>query len=404
MENSKDIKRYRYLASKWFNNTISENELIEFNDWYNSNLDTPLDIPNSFAASEPELEARMFKKLNDKFEAEVTTEDQEGKISGRLKIKWATRIAAAASIIIAVAAGLWLYNARTIKPQSQILSQTNDIAPGKNTATLTFSSGKTIQLSDKKKGIFINASYLKYNDGSTVGSSASPEISAMGVVEGSPIIATTPKGGTYQVVLPDGTEVWLNADSKLVFPSKFTGNNRVVTLTGEAYFEVAKNKSKPFIVNTGASKIEVLGTHFNIMAYKDEADNLVTLLEGAVKVNSGTAKVLLKPGQQAEISRKNPSSIILNNEIDTEQIIAWKNGYFMFANEPVESIMRKISRWYNVDIVYQDNLQDKALWGTVSRFKNVSEVLKRLELTGVVRFKIDNLNANGKERRIIVMK
>lgn len=404
MENSKDIKRYRYLASKWFNNTISENELIEFNDWYNSNLDTPLDIPNSFAASEPELEARMFKKLNDKFEAEVTTEDQEGKISGRLKIKWATRIAAAASIIIAVAAGLWLYNARTIKPQSQILSQTNDIAPGKNTATLTFSSGKTIQLSDKKKGIFINASYLKYNDGSTVGSSASPEISAMGVAEGSLIIATTPKGGTYQVVLPDGTEVWLNADSKLVFPSKFTGNNRVVTLTGEAYFEVAKNKSKPFIVNTGASKIEVLGTHFNIMAYKDEADNLVTLLEGAVKVNSGTAKVLLKPGQQAEISRKNPSSIILNNEIDTEQIIAWKNGYFMFANEPVESIMRKISRWYNVDIVYQDNLQDKALWGTVSRFKNVSEVLKRLELTGVVRFKIDNLNANGKERRIVVMK
>ena len=160
MENSKDIKRYRYLASKWFNNTISEDELIEFNDWYNSNLDTPLDIPYSFAASEPELEARMFKKLNDKFEPEVTTEDHEGKIYGRLKIRWATRIAAAASIIIAVAAGLWLYNARTINPQSRTLSQSNDIAPGKNTATLTFSSGKTIQLSDKKKGIFINASYL----------------------------------------------------------------------------------------------------------------------------------------------------------------------------------------------------------------------------------------------------
>jgi len=404
MENSKDIKRYRYLASKWFNNTISEDELIEFNDWYNSNLDTPLDIPYSFAASEPELEARMFKKLNDKFEPEVTTEDHEGKIYGRLKIRWATRIAAAASIIIAVAAGLWLYNARTINPQSRTLSQSNDIAPGKNTATLTFSSGKTIQLSDKKKGIFINASYLKYNDGSAVGSAASPEIAAMGVAEGSPITATTPKGGTYQVVLPDGTEVWLNADSKLIFPSKFTGNNRVVTLTGEAYFEVAKNKSKPFIVNTGDSRIEVLGTHFNIMAYKDEADNLVTLLEGAVKVNSGTSKILLKPGQQAEVSRKNPSSMVLNNEIDVEQVVAWKNGYFMFANEPVESIMRKISRWYNVDIVYQDNLQDKALWGTVSRFKNVSEVLKRLELTGVVHFKIDNLNANGKERRIIVMK
>ena len=404
MENSKDVKRYRYLASKWFNNTITADELSEFNDWYNSNLDTPLDIPYSFAISELELETRMFKKLNDKFEPEATTEDHEGKIPARLRVRWATRIAVAASILIAISAGLWFYNTRITNPKLQMVAQTTDIAPGKNIATLTFTNGKTIQLSDKKKGVFINASELKYNDGSSVSSSVGVEIDALNAPDGNPITATTPKGGTYQVVLPDGTVVWLNADSKLVFPSKFTGNNRVVTLTGEAYFEVAKNKSKPFIVNTGDSRIEVLGTHFNIMAYKDEADNLVTLLEGAVKVNSGTSKILLKPGQQAEVSRKNPSSMVLNNEIDVEQVVAWKNGYFMFANEPVESIMRKISRWYNVDIVYQDNLQDKALWGTVSRFKNVSEVLKRLELTGVVHFKIDNLNANGKERRIIVMK
>lgn len=404
MENSKDIKRYRYLASRWFNNTITKDELIEFNDWYNSNLDTPLDIPHSFAKSEPELEDRMFKKLNEKVESAVRVENLENKGPGIFKVRWITGIAAAATILIAISAGLWFYNARFTGRQPQNITQATDIAPGKNIATLTFTNGKTIQLSDKKKSVLINSSELKYDDGSVVGSSADLEIDPRDVADGNPIIASTPKGGTYQVILSDGTKVWLNAYSKLVFPSKFTGNSRTVTLTGEAYFEVAKDKSKPFIVSTDNSKIEVLGTHFNIMAYKDEANNLVTLLEGSVKVNSGTAKVLLKPGQQAEISRNNLSSVLLNNEIDTEQIIAWKNGYFMFANEPVESIMRKISRWYNVDIVYQDNLQDKALWGTVSRFKNVSEVLKRLELTGVVHFKIDNLNANGKERRIIVMK
>lgn len=403
MENPDDLKRYSYLASKLMDNTITENELKAFNDWYNANLDTPLDIPGSFALSEAELEARIFKKMNEKFEAPVRTGSYGDKLPGGLKLSRAIRITVAAAILIVIGTGLWFYTIRKPDTPLQNLAQT-DIAPGKNTATLTFSSGKQIQLSDAKKGVSINASRLKYNDGTTVGSFAGLATADKHIADEGPITASTPKGGTYQVILSDGTHVWLNADSKLTFPSAFTGSNRTVSLTGEAYFEVAKNKAKPFVVNCGESKIEVLGTHFNIMAYKDEKASLVTLLEGAVKVNSGTAKTLLKPGQQAEISRKDPSSITLNNEVETEQVVAWKNGYFMFSNEPVESIMRKISRWYNVDIVYQDNLQDKALWGTVSRFTNVSEVLKRLELTGVVRFKLDNLNANGKERRIIVMK
>lgn len=395
MENPKDIERYRYLASKWLDHTITQDELQAFNNWYNANLDTPLNIPGSFAGDEPELEARIFKNLNDKIEATLPV--GENRLPGRLKVRWAVRIATAASLIMMISAGLWFYNNSNKVPQEKLLVQ-SDIAPGKNIASLSFSNGKTIQLSDRKKGVRINAQQLKYNDGSTVDLSAGLEMAA----KNEPITATTPKGGTYQLTLSDGTHVWLNADSKLVFPSKFSGNNRTVSLTGEAYFEVAKNKAKPFIVNSGKSRIEVLGTHFNIMAYKDEAASLITLLEGAVKINSGTANTLLKPGQQAEISSAAPSSIMLNNDIDTEQVIAWKNGYFMFANESVKDIMRKISRWYNVDIVYQDNLQDKALWGTVSRFTNVSEVLKRLELTGVVHFKIDNANENG--RRIIVMK
>lgn len=392
MEKPKDLNRYRYLALKWLDHTITKDELKEFNIWYNVNLDTPLDIPGSFAESEPELEARIFKKLNDRIETGT-----------RSKISWAARIAVAASIVIAIGAGYWFYSNQLTGSRYKMIAQT-DIAPGKNRATLTFSNGKTILLSDAKKGVSVNASQLKYNDGSAVSSTAGVEISASGITAEGPVTATTPRGGTYEVILSDGTRVWLNADSKLTFPSKFSGSNRMVILVGEAYFEVAKNKARPFIVNCDEQRIEVLGTHFNIMAYKDETASLITLVEGSVKVNSGTAKVILKPGQQAEISRKNVSSIVLNNEINTEQVMAWKNGYFMFENEPVESIMRKISRWYNVDIVYQDNLQDKALFGTMSRFTNVSEVLKRLELTGLLRFKIDNHNGPGKERRIIVMK
>lgn len=392
MEKPKDLKRYRYLASKWLDHTITQDELKEFNVWYNADLDSPLDIPGSFAESEPDLEVRIFKKLNSRIETRT-----------RSKISWTTRIAVAASIVIAMGTGYWFYNNQLTGPQSKMTSQV-DIAPGKNTAMLTFSNGKTILLSDAKKGVSVNASQLKYNDGSAVSSSAGMDIIAGGAPAEGPVTATTPRGGTYEVILSDGTHVWLNADTKLTFPSKFSGSNRMVILTGEAYFEVAKNKAKPFIVNFGEQRIEVLGTHFNIMAYKDETASLITLVEGSVKVNSGTAKAILKPGQQAEISRKNTSSIVLNKEINTEQVMAWKNGYFMFENEPVESIMRKISRWYNVDIVYQDNLQDKALFGTMSRFTNVSEVLKRLELTGLLRFKIDNNNGPGKERRIIVMK
>ncbi|MBB6235889.1 hypothetical protein HDC90_000489 [Pedobacter sp. AK013] len=398
MEHSEELERYRYLASKWLDHSITDDELREFNDWYNTNLETPLNIPSSFAASEQVLEARILQKLNDTLEVNAITEDSKYK-NGSIKIGWPMRIAIAASILIALGTGLWFYQNQNIEPQLQAVIHT-DIPPGKNTAMLTFSNGAIIQLSDTRKAVFVNHNKLTYNDGSVAGLGTQDRDIAAGEL----ITAVTPKGGTYQVILSDGTHVWLNADSKLSFPSQFTSNKREVSLSGEAYFEVAKNKAKPFVVNYGKAEVEVLGTHFNIMAYKDETASKVTLLEGAVKINNGAEKVVLKPGQQAEISERAGQGIILNNDIDTEQAVAWKDGYFMFANEPVESIMRKIERWYDVSIIYQDNLQDKALWGTVSRYKNVSEVLKRLELTGVVRFKMDNLNGKGKERRIIVMK
>ena len=193
----------------------------------------------------------------------------------------------------------------------------------------------------------------------------------------------------------DGSKVWLNSGSTLRFPTSFVGSERIVELKGEAYFDITKNSKMPFLVRTNnAMDIKVLGTQFNVMAYDDEKNINTTLIEGSVEVLKGSGKTMLKPGQEAILNRG--SGNIKVAEADLEQAIAWKNGYFIFYNENIESIMRKVSRWYNVDVVYQGNLSNKDFVGTISRNKNVSELLKMLELTGAVHFSIDG-------RRITVM-
>ncbi|TZF81550.1 FecR family protein [Pedobacter sp. BS3] len=333
----------------------------------------------------------------------------------------------AAAVILVCAIGLYFWKYPGSK-QPLVVNQKNDIAPGGNKAILTLADGRKISLTDVKDGELAQQSGIRVTktaDGQLVYHVAD----ASSAVPLAYNTLSTPQGGQYQVVLPDGTRVWLNAASSLTYPTTFSGNERLVTLTGEGYFEVAKaplipQRGKqhalssrlagrgeawvPFIVMAEGQRVEVLGTHFNINAYPDEEVIKTTLLEGSVKVSKPNSAALLDagvklhPGQQAVLSQVSPTAITVNNDINIEEAVAWKNGYFMFINEPVQSIMRKISRWYNVEIVYQDNLKDKALWGTVSRFKNVSEVLKMLELTGVVHFKIET-QYNG-ERRIIVMK
>jgi len=202
-------------------------------------------------------------------------------------------------------------------------------------------------------------------------------------------------GGEYQVVLADGTKVWLNALSSIRFPTSFKGSERKVEITGEAYFEVAKNARMPFRVIGGSQTVEVLGTHFNINAYPDESAVATTLLEGSVKVamHDGQAKVL-KPGEQALIFKENNSFRV--KEVDAEDAVAWKNGYFQFNDDDLKTIMNQLSRWYNVEIVYQQANLDQKFGGTISRSKNLSQVLRILELTGNVRFRVEG-------RRITVM-
>ncbi|AOM76150.1 FecR family protein [Pedobacter steynii] len=306
------------------------------------------------------------------------------------------RWVAAAVILITFGLGVYFYSAvREGRPGSNPERYATDVPPGGNKAILKLADGSEISLTDAENGALVKQAginIVKAADGQLVyhinPSKTSPE--------GYNTI-TTPRGGQYQVNLPDGTKVWLNAASSLKFPLSFTDQKtRMVELSGEAYFEVTKNKHQPFkVISTSASiggrtqVLEVLGTHFNVNAYADEESIRTTLLEGSVRLNH---QLTLKPGEQSIFAHDHFHVV----PADTEETIAWKNGYFMFANEDLQHIMRKISRWYDLEIIYQGKITDNTFIGTVSRFKEVSEVLNILELTKTVHFKIEG-------RKIIVM-
>jgi ferric-dicitrate binding protein FerR (iron transport regulator) len=191
------------------------------------------------------------------------------------------------------------------------------------------------------------------------------------------------------LMLSDGSQVWINVGSSLTYPTAFTGNERKVKITGEAYFEVVHNEKIPFIVQNGDLQVKDLGTHFNVNTYQDETSARITLLEGSVRVLRNSTSELLKPGQQASISNNSNSNIRVLNDVNIDEVVAWKNGKFMFDNNTdIGAIMRQISRWYNVDIEYQGNISQR-FWGSISKNVNVSQVLKILEATGEVKFKIE---------------
>lgn len=318
------------------------------------------------------------------------------------------RIAAAAVFFISIAAGLYFYQNRYKVPASERFAN-QDIAPGGNKAILTLSNGKKINLNAAGTGKLANES------GISISKTKSGQLiyTIVGNVAGDHQdhgynTITTPRGGQYQVNLPDGTTVWLNAASSLKFPVQFSTAERKVTLSGEAYFEVAKIKSTkvingkqrlPFIVETGKQEVMVLGTHFNINAY--EANTKTTLLEGAVSVSSlrstANPKPLvsyLQPGQESDLR----GTAIKVSMADVEQTMAWKNGFFLFSNQDLQGIMREVERWYDVDVVFEENsLKTQNFSGTISRFKNISQLLEVLESTGSVHFKMQG-------RRITAMK
>lgn len=266
------------------------------------------------------------------------------------------------------------------------ISAKEQVLPGGNKAVLTLANGDQVILDTAGNGTIAqqgNVQVLQVQQGQLSFNGSGDE----GLPGGMNTIST-PKGGQYQVILTDGTKVWLNAASSLKFPTVFSGAKREVQLEGEAYFEVAGNAHKPFKVNVKDDMaIQVLGTHFNVMAYKDEQNIETTLLEGSVRVEHGLDKLLLKPGQQAQLP--GDGKLRLSPLVDVENVVAWKNGYFQFERSDIPSILRQISRWYNVEIQYEGNIDfKKEFGGKLSRNSSIEEVLKALELSGV-HFKLE---------------
>lgn len=315
------------------------------------------------------------------------------------KISWYRYAAAAAAVLLLIGSGLFFYTSyygsRHLEESAATRDLANTIKAGQNKATLTLANGKVINLDSttngeiaEQTGITITKTekgQLVYN----VTESAKNEKTASAKIAYNTI--TTPRGGQYQVNLPDGSKIWLNASSSLKYPTLFSKNERRVELSGEAYFEIAKmtfktsghkNVRMPFIVVTSKQQVEVLGTHFNINSYEDEAMTKTTLLEGAVRVSQvGSRKTVnLLPGQQSVLSNSNLST----RAVDTDEAVAWKNGYFQFNESDLGTIMRQLSRWYNIEVIFKDNKKSEEFFHfKASRNLELNDMIKIFELNGI---------------------
>jgi transmembrane sensor len=366
-------EEYIILYEKYLNNECSPEELVLLEQY-----------KDDFSLSETDykddqLQAKIYGKLLNS-------------IAEREKVKplfpWKKYVVAAAMLSAVAVSGLMLLRKGNKQPATASLPPAtavkHDIKPGGNKAVLILGDGSVVELNDSIKGKIAQQGATVVSK--TLNGQLTYEETGGDANETIYNTINIPRGGQYSLSLPDGSKVWLNAASSFKFPTQMNGRERIVELDGEAYFEVAKSK-QPFLVKVRDMQVEVLGTHFNIMAYKDEANINTTLLEGKVKLSSSTNEVILKPGQQGLYTQAAGFKV---RTADTDQALAWKNGYFNFNDEELSSVMRKISRWYNVDIRYNNRNSKLSYMGVISRSKNVSDVLNMLSLTGTVQFKIED--------------
>lgn len=323
----------------------------------------------------PSVVERLKADLLAKAQQHLASSPQSIKLIPFYKRTW-LRYAAASVLILTIGSVTYFLTVKTpsTPASAPVAQQAKDIAPGANRAILTINNDQHIELDSAKNGISISGN-ITYSDGQKIASA------------GKLVQLATPRGGQYQATLPDGSLVWLNAASSIRFPSEFSTEERRVEVTGEVYFEIAKDASRPFTVVGGGQEILVLGTSFNFNAYDDEDFVATTLLEGSVKISlpMGTS-AKLSPGQQCRLNRNNSLKVV--NTINTSEVIAWKNGLFQFRNASVESIMKQIARWYDIEVVFESGTSQQ-IDGSIPRNTQLSNVLRILELTGKVRFKVD---------------
>lgn len=335
-----------------------------------------------FSSAEGNLEASL-RSFHDQF-----MEMPVRAINPASRFNWSW---AAAAVLVPLI-GLWVWLAeRPSTPVGKPAPVLADVKPGGSRATLTLGNGNQILLDTGVAGQLVQKGgvQVRYNKGLV-----NYQAAKLADSEVTYNVLTTAKGGEYQLVLPDGSKVWLNAASSLRYPTAFTGKDRHVELTGEAYFEVAQQKDHPFSVSVGTMDVKVLGTEFDIMAYPEENRKLTTLVQGAVKVENGSEVRKLAVGDQAAVGGNGEMSVASN--VNVESVIAWKLGFFQFSNIDLKTMMREIARWYDIDVVYQRNDLSGTYGGRISRKLNLSDLISLLEGNGVGHFKMEG-------RKLIVL-
>lgn len=391
-----DTSKIATLIRKKLRGVISESELQMLNNWASENTenenllkeladeDTLLaDIKSWLALKNPAEKKAWKKRLSQKTFAKIhgqTMEIVPKERKGTFRL-----VGYAASILFVIAAGVvFLKKPMLSKSDSKIVLQ--DLTPGNSRAKLTVDDIGVISLSEVQNGI-VSGQNLTYPDGSVILPLQRTEVVYASL--------ETPRGGQYQITLSDGTKVWLNADSKLTYPSRFTGESRVVELSGEAYFEVVSvyegDRRKPFIVQTSKQRIEVIGTHFNVSAYQEDELVQTTLVEGVVEISSAGSRLLLQPGEQGV----SDGQTVRKSEVDLSQYLAWKANKFVFTDTELGTALKMLGRWYDFDVVYEEPIQTTYIYGTISRDKNLTAVLKIMEAGGL-RFRIEHKDGANK--------
>ncbi|HEY9259559.1 FecR family protein [Chitinophaga sp.] len=385
MSTERNEAYYQQLLLRWQQRICTPTEAIELMDYLrqdNSNRTLLNELQSAFRDVKPEkvlLSAdpgdRIRKELLKHIQASpVIPMHQPRKYTGTF------RLAAAAAILAAIAlpAGYLLLNhGHTPKPATTIQAQ-KEPAASSHKAVLTLANGEKIVLDEKGMQQLAQQgnSTIKTKNGQLVYEKTSGEASA-------PLYntLTTAAGETYPLVLADGSKIWLNAASSIRFPATFAGNERKISLTGEAYFEIAHDAHKPFRIQVKQITVDVLGTHFNINSYADEATINTTLLEGAVKVNSEKGSMQLAPGEQSQVSAN--GSLKKVTGINTDEIVAWKSGYFQFESADLTTVLRQFSHWYDLEIVYEGKVKPRKFFGMISRHSSLTNVLKMLDANNV---------------------
>jgi transmembrane sensor len=364
-----DNNRFRIeqLAYKWLQGTCTKEEEAYLQQWYQENNENPLPIPADIATSEQQLRELLLSNIK--------REIENSKIK-RIP-RWYKLAGIAAALVLLFGLPLYLVRLTNYEQTGQITRVQKEVHPGTKTAILTLADGTKIDLSNNRQHVLHQDGKIKITTTAegTVQYQFIPDKSKLSNKTNT---IETPIGTEYNIILADGSKVWLNAESTLTFPESFTADNREVKLSGEAYFEVTADKKRPFYVKADQQVIRVFGTHFNVKSYPNE-DNRTTLIEGSVQVTQAGRSKMLRPGQAAFSTNNN----LVIADVNTEEAIAWKNGFFYFESTPVKQALSAIKRWYNVDIIYKGTNEKRELTGKIKRNSTAQQLIETLNFLDI---------------------